>query len=93
MLWATKSDIRKLEKQIALMAATLDSILAKVTDEETLEDSLIALVGGLKQQLADALSGTTLPAATQAKVDAIFTAVEAQSQKMTDAITANTPAA
>jgi altronate dehydratase len=65
--------------------ATLDEVLADVTDEGTQIDSLSVLVAGLKQQLADALSGTTLPPAVQAKVDAVFAG--------DDAINANTPAA
>jgi hypothetical protein len=50
------------------------------------------LIGGLKQQLADALAGTTLPPATQVKVDAIFAQAEANKAKIADALAANTPA-
>ncbi len=68
--------------------ATLDQILDDVTAEPTQIDSLSALIAGLKQQLADALSGVTLPTAVQAKVDAIFTQAEANKQKLVDAINA-----
>lgn len=73
------------------MMATLDETLAAVTAEDTKVDSIIALVAGLKQQLADALSGTTLPPATQAKVDQIFAQATASAGKIDTAISANTP--
>lgn len=73
--------------------ATLDETLAAVTAEDTKVDSIIALVAGLKQQLADALAGTTLPPATQAKIDAIFSQATASAGKIDTAITANTPPA
>lgn len=79
-------------EQLEKIMATLDETLAAVTAEDTKVDSIIALVGGLKQQLADALSGVTLPAATQAKVDAIFAQATASAGKIDTAITANTPA-
>ena len=75
------------------MMATLDEVLTDVADEGTQIDSLSVLVAGMKQQLADALAGTTLPPAVQAKVDAVFAGVEANKQKVVDAINANTPAA
>ena len=73
------------------MMATLDQVLADVTDESTQLDSLSTLISGLKQQLADALSGANLPAPVQAKVDAIFASAEANKQKIADALNANVP--
>jgi sulfur carrier protein ThiS len=43
----------------------------------------------LKQQVADALSGATLPAPVQAKVDAIFAAAETNKSKIVTALNAN----
>lgn len=77
--------------QEAIMA-TLDQVLADVTDESTRLDSISALIDGLKTQLAAALAGTTLPPATQAKVDAIFAAAEANKGKIDVALNANVPA-
>lgn len=79
--------IETLEK----IMATLDETLAAVTAEDTKVDSIIALVDGLKKQLADALAGVTLPPDTQAKVDAIFAQANASAGKIDTAITANTP--
>lgn len=73
--------------------ASLDDVLNDVTAESTVIDSLVVLLNGIKQQLADALSGTVIPPAVQAKIDAIFTQAEANKTKLSDAVTANTPAA
>ncbi len=82
----------ELSKKMEKIMATLDQILTDVTNESSQLDSLNALIQGLKQQLADALSGTTLPPAVQAKVDAIFTDTEANAAKIAQAINSNTPA-
>lgn len=71
--------------------ATLDEVLADVTDESTKIDSLSTLVAGIKAQLDAALSGQIDPT-TQAKVDAIFAGVEANKAKVQAALDANTPA-
>ena len=75
------------------MAVTLDEVLVAVTKADEVDDSLIALTAGIKQQLKDALAGTTLPPAVQAKVDAIFTQVEAGKEKVAAAVLANTDSA
>ena len=74
------------------MAATLDQLLTEVQEITSLEDSILAVVASIKAQLADALSGALTPE-NQAKVDAIFAALEANKTKLTDAVAANTPAA
>lgn len=70
------------------MAQTLDEILADVTEEGTQIDSLVALTAGIKAQLDSVLAGVLTPE-QQAKVDAIFTAVESNKTKVVDAINAN----
>ncbi len=92
--WADTSRIermlaRVLANQEAIMA-TLDEVLADVTAESTQIDSIAALITGLKQQIADALAGVTLPAAVQAKVDAVFTQAESNKAKLADAINSGT---
>lgn len=75
------------------MMATLDQVLQDVSEESSVIDSIGTLVTGLRQQLADALSGANLPAPVQAKVDAIFAAAESNKQKLAAAVTENTPVA
>ena len=72
--------------------AGLDETLAAVQAESTVDDSIIALLTGIKAQLDAVLAGG-LTADAQAKVDAIFAAAQANSTKVAAAVTANTPAA
>ena len=83
---------RIIQQQEKLMA-TIDQVAQDVSDESTLIDSVSVLITGLKQQVADALSGATLPPAVQAKIDAVFTTAEANKAKLATAVAANTPAA
>ena len=76
--------LHKLEK----IMASLDETLAAVNAESTVDDSIIALLQGLAAQIA---AGGLSPA-DQAKVDAIFAAAQANSVKVSAAVTANTPA-
>lgn len=75
-----------------ILMATLDQTLADVQAETTVVEGLATLTGSLKAQLDAVLAGQLTPA-QQAQVDAIFAQVEANKQKLADAITANTPAA
>ena len=83
--------IQRMETNQEKIMATLDEVLADVTDEGTKLDSLSTFIAGLKQQIADALSGTTLPAPVQAKIDAVFAGVEANKAKVVAAMDANVP--
>jgi hypothetical protein len=66
--------------------ATLDDVVAKVTNLGTVEDSIVALLVDLKAKLDAA--GTD-----PVKLQALSDALSAQTQKLADAVTANTPAA
>lgn len=79
-----------LYKMEAIMA-TLDEVLSEITDESTRLDSIQALIDGIKQQLADALSGTTLPPATQAKVDQVFAGLTTNKGKIDKALNTGVP--
>jgi hypothetical protein len=76
-----------------IIVKDLDQVLADIADESTQIGSLAVLTASLKQQLADALSGTTLPPGVQDKIDAVFAGVEANKAKIVDAINLNTPVA
>ena len=77
--------LRGMEKRIM---ASLDETLAAVTAEKTAVDSIVALLAGIKAQLAAALANATLSPADQAKVDAIFAAATANASEITAAIAA-----
>lgn len=96
---ASADDVRRIESALAIILerleiimATLDQVLQDVTDESTRLDSISTLISGLKQQLADALAGTTLPPPVQAKIDAVFAAAEANKAKIDTALNTNVPA-
>jgi uncharacterized protein YqeY len=80
-----KDIIRKEET----IMATLDQIVDDVTAEKGQIASMGKLMSDLKQALADALAGTTLPAAVQAKVDDIFAKAEENKAALAAAINAN----
>lgn len=79
-----------LSKMETIMA-TLDEVLAEVTDESTRLDSIQALIDGIKQQLADALSGAALPPDVQAKIDAVFAGLTGNKAKIDKALNTGVP--
>jgi hypothetical protein len=83
--------VKQLQVNTGAIMADLDAVLVLVSAEDTKLDSVIALIDGLKQQVADALSGTTLPPAVQAKVDAIFSKATSNAAKISDALDENVP--
>jgi len=68
--------------------ASLQDIRQAVADEKTVEDSVLALLTSVEQQLKNAIASND-PAAMQAIVDDIT----AHKQAMADAVAVNTPAA
>lgn len=85
--------LNSLNHKLEHIMATLDQVLADVTAESSQINAVGALITGLKQQIADALSGATLPPAVQAKVDSIFATAEANKAAIQSAIDANASAA
>ena len=85
---AIELTLAELKTQGGRIMATLADIQAAVAAEKTVEDSVIALLGQISQQLKDALANND-PAAMQAVVDQI----DANAKALSDAVTANTPAA
>jgi len=81
--------LQQISTQLEKIMASLDETLAAVQSESTVDDSIIALLNGLAAQIA---AGGLSPA-DQAKVDQIFASATANSKKVSDAVTANTPAA
>lgn len=70
------------------MAATLDDLVTKVTNLKTVDDSVVALLQGLSAQLKAAIAAND-----PAKIQAVADALDAQTAELSDAVTANTPAA
>lgn len=75
--------------KLETMMSTLDDVIAKVTALGTVEDSVVALLTDLKAKLDAAIAAGADPVKLQALSDALG----AQTQRLSDAVTANTPAA
>ncbi len=78
-------DPRILARLEAIMA-TLDDIVAKVTALTTVDDSVVALLQDLKAKLDAAIAS-----GDPAKIQAISDAIGAQTDRLSAAVTANTP--
>jgi len=77
----------ELSQQGTQIMATIQEVQAAVARESTVEDSVVALLTQISQQLKDAIAAND-PVAMQAVVDQI----DQNSQRLADAVTANTPA-
>ncbi len=88
------------------MALNLDPLVAAVTEEETVDDSFIALVNQIqdlnKTAVASAIAATTASdaaataadtAAAQSAIDGVTSRLVSSASKVSAAIVANTPAA
>lgn len=80
---------RRFQKLMATLAEQVQTILDAVSVQSTKLDSVIALIDGLKQQLADALSGVTVPPAVQAKITEVLDGLSANAAKIVDALDEN----
>jgi len=79
--------IHEINFKVDYIMATLQDVLAGVQQESDLDDSIITLLGNISQQLKDAQAQND-PAAIQSVIDQI----DANKKKISDAVTANTPA-
>lgn len=73
--------------------ASTDETLELARSNRTRVGSLHAALDGIKAQLADALSGATLPPAVQAKVDAVFAELKGESSELDAALNTDVPPA
>src|SRR5665213_1381109 len=80
-------------KLLEKIMATLDQVLAEVTDEGTRLDSIDALIVGLQKQVADALANTVISTADQAKLDAVFAGLQSNKAKIDTALNTGVPVA
>ena len=77
----------KLVKKVNKLMATINDLKAAVERNTSVDDSVLTMLTGLVQQLKDAQANND-PAA----IDQLIAQLDANTQKMTDAVTANTPA-
>lgn len=79
--------LHEINYKVNYIMATLQDIVLDVQQESDLDDSIITLLSGISQQLKDAQAQND-PAAIQAVINQI----DANKKKLSDAVTANTPA-
>jgi hypothetical protein len=89
-LWAIElQDMMSLiNEKLETIMATMDDLKAAVQRNTDVDASVITLLQGIAQQLKDAQAAND-PAAIQAVIDQI----DANTKALSDAVTANTPAA
>jgi hypothetical protein len=85
---AEAADFHRVIQGLERIMAELDDLKAAVARETEVDESAIVLLNGLKAKL-DAAIAAGDPAALKALSDSLGT----ESQKLADAVTANTPAA
>jgi hypothetical protein len=78
-----------INRKLEAIMHTLEDTLAAVQAETTSENSIIALLAGIKKQLNDALAGQMTPS-QQNRIDAIFNQATANKTAIDTAVNANT---
>ncbi len=94
------SVLRTLQLEIRTMSATMqtaiDALTAQVAAETTVNDSAIALINGFAARLQAAIDAATAAGASPvqtAALDALAASVQTNTNQLSDAVSANTPAA
>jgi regulator of replication initiation timing len=80
--------VTRIEEKVNRMSIELDTLVARVTEIESVGDSAIVLLGDLKTKLDEAIASDDKDALV-----ALSERLGAQTQELADAISANTPAA
>ena len=78
-------------RKVKRLMATLDEGLEIVASQKTKLASWDAFWDNVRQQLADALSGVTLPPAAQAKVDALIDGLKENSLRIDESLAEGVP--
>lgn len=76
----------EINAKVNYLMATIQDVQNAVASESTVDDSIITLLNSIVQQLKDAQASND-PAA----LDAVVASIQANTQKLSDAVTANTP--
>jgi hypothetical protein len=79
--------LRLILKKVNQMSAEFNDLIATVTELETVQDSVVALLEGLHAKLDEALANNDIPA-----IKELNAKLKGDIQKLTDAAVANTEA-
>ncbi len=86
----------KIMDNTAKTQQAIDDLTATVTDETTVIESAVALIGGFAQRLADAIASASSAGATDAQLSSLSdlkASIVTEKQRLADAVVANTPVA
>lgn len=90
LLGFLSSELIRKRKEVDEIMATIQEVLDVVAATSGSADSIIVLLNGIKQQLADALAQIGgVPAEVQAKIDEVFAIAVANKAKIDEAVSAN----
>lgn len=75
------------------MAHTMQELLEKVAERDTLDKSVLELLGSVKKKLDDLLSkpNVSIPSDVQDSIDKMFDDLSANNQKVSNALVSSTP--
>lgn len=79
------NQIQKAEQHIMV---NLDALTAAVAEDTTVSQSIVTMLNGIAQQLADLIAAGTV---NEAELQGLVDQIKANSQTLSDAVTANTP--
>lgn len=78
--------LHELNIKVNILMATIQDVTNAVSQESSVDDSIVVLLNSIVQQLKDAQASNN-PAA----LDAVVASIQANTKKLQDAVTANTP--
>jgi hypothetical protein len=85
-LLSSSDELLVLQKRVYLMSQILEDLIVRVNEIETVADSAIELIIGLKSKLDEALANNDMAA-----IQALSDRLGVQSQELADAVLAHTP--
>ncbi len=87
--------IRKVETMSDALQSRIDALTAEVEEGQTVVQSAVTLIGGIKQQIADAVAAAQsagVPQESLAALDALVTRLDTENKALAEAVAANTDA-
>jgi hypothetical protein len=88
-----ESNIAFLKQQGVSEMAEIDDLIAAVAAEKTVDDSAVALLTTLTGQINTLVQNATDLATLKTQITGVTSSVAANTQELSDAVVANTPAA
>ena len=85
--------LKELQMSVQDIQTAMNDLVTQVTSETTVIQSAITLLGGIKSQLDVLAADESLAPAVQQKISDLSSTLQANSDALSQAVAANTPAA